>query len=136
MSKEIPEFIADFRKRLALVLKDLKEAGAKDPESMWITGSLAAAIMERSGKKSWPETKAALDTNNYNSLIQQLETQGNELVAKGNEKAAYAVQAVAVSVVAGRVDDPVVAEGNKLMDQLIDAAVKFFHQHPNSAKPN
>ena len=121
--------IQEFKTRFTTVLKDLKDNGQNDPEAMWLIGSLADRIVSTGGKKDWPELKAALTSESYDSLIKQFEEQGNALHAKGNEKAAYAVQAMAVSLVASRIPDPDISAGNELMDALINNTIKFFRNN-------
>ena len=40
----------EFKQRFAAVLLDLQEHGRNDPEAMWLLGSLACEIAEKSGK--------------------------------------------------------------------------------------
>lgn len=127
----------DFKQRLAAVLEDLNQNARKDPEALWLMGSLAGRIVKSSGKKNWPELKAALSRENYDSLLKTFETQGNELHKQGNEKAAYAVQAVAISLIASKMNDPDISRGDELLDQFINQTVKMYNKaNTETPQPN
>lgn len=122
------ELRADFKGRFTAVLSDLKNRGQKDPQVIWLIGSLADEIVKRTDRKSWPELRNTLDPAAYNSLLGQFQDQAKAMSEKGNAKAAYAIQAMAVSLISRRFDDAELAEGIRLMDAFIDEAVKFFKQ--------
>lgn len=116
----------EFKIRLASVLKDLKENGQKDSEAMWLMGSLAAHIINAAGEKNWPGLKAALTSEGYDSLLTQFEQQGHEFLKQGKKKSAYAVQALAVSLIASKMQDPVIATGNALLDDFIGRTLHIY----------
>jgi len=133
-----PALEEDFKSRFAVVLKDLMDNGHKDPEAMWLMGSLAARIMNDVKMNDWSEFKTSLTKEGYDALLNAFQRQGQELHSSGNQKAAYAVQAIAVSVVASKMTDPDVISGNELMDEFIGQTVRIFEKNAeaNNAKPN
>lgn len=127
----------EFKVRFATVLKDLQEHGHEDPETMWLLGSLAARIISTASKKGWPETKASLTSASYSALLKQFEKQGNDLHKKGNEKATYAVQALAISLVADKISDPEIKAGNEFLDEFINQTVRIYQANiEKTGKPN
>ncbi len=112
-----------FKYRMAEVLKDLQAAGARDGEAMAMIGSLAARIARSLGKKSWSDAKSAMTATNYNELLASFQREGNAFHQAGKRKQAYAVQALSCSLVAAtQRSDSVIAEGERLLDALIDHA--------------
>jgi len=124
-----------FRKRLIEVLRDLQESGSKDPETMWLMGSLAARLIDDGRKPSWPALKSALSDEAYDRLLLTFKEQGNELASKGNVKAAYAVQALALSIVGSRINNAEVSTGVGLLDDLIAMTVNSYRRQ-SAASPD
>ncbi len=124
-----------FKSRFIKLMKDLGQNASKDPETIWLIGSLAGSIMHDTNKKSWADLKGSMSRQDYSSLLSAFQAQGNELAEKGNHKAAYAVEALAISVIAPTMaKDEHIASGNKLLDRMIDDAVKFYRQNPATRK--
>jgi hypothetical protein len=118
----------DFKERFVAVMRDLKEHGAKDPEAMWVLGSFATRLTNLSKRRTWTEFKAALTAPAYDQLLNEFQTQGNAYYRQRNAHAAYAIELLALSVVARTQRDPQVREGEKLLDQAISAAVAFYRK--------
>lgn len=119
----------EFKQRFATVLRDLQQAGAHDGEAMGLIGSLASELADQLQQSSWSGAKSVVTTETYNGLLKTFETQGNSLHQAGRAKHAYAIQALAVSLIAGTQRlDPQMAEGEKLMDAIIDRAVTLHRQ--------
>jgi hypothetical protein len=120
----------DLKNRLAAVLKDMDENGSKDVEAMWLMGSIASAITDQAKAKSWSALRKVLTPADYDKLVTTFKVKGDEFVAEGKVKAAYAIQALAVCIVAGIQADPMVVEGARLLDIAIDRSILFFRQNP------
>jgi hypothetical protein len=119
MSKE-----TDFKQRFVAVLQDLNEAGTRDPEAVGLIGTLAADIARPLKATSWSATKDALSPEGYDELLTSFRERGNALHKEGKIKQSYAVQALALSLVAKtQRADRDLATGEKLLDALIDAAM-------------
>lgn len=119
MSKE-----TDFKHRFVAVLQDLNEAGTRDPEAVAMIGTLAADIARPLKAPSWSAAKEALTTEGYDELLTSFRERGNALHKEGEIKQAYAIQALALSLVAQtQRADTDMATGEKLLDALIDAAM-------------
>lgn len=118
----------DFKERLVAVMRDVKESGAKDPEAMWLIGSLAARLIDLYKLRSWTEFKAQLTREAYDRLLKDFEQQGNSYHKDGKAKAAYAIQLLAVSVIARTQKDPEVQQGDKLLDGMINRMVGAYRK--------
>ena len=124
----------DFKARFAAVLSDLKDDGRADPEAMYLLGDLAMQMADRGGVKTWSALKAALSQEAYASLLATFQQQGNAVTRQGKAKVAYAMQALAVSLVARTQTDPQLEAGDKLLDALIDQAIGV-RREAAAAKP-
>jgi hypothetical protein len=103
---------------------------------MWFLGSLAADLTDELKASDWPSAKRAIDAPTYDALLRAFEAKGNEHHQAGRTKPAYAIQAMAISLVARTQNaDPQIAAGEPLLDQLIDAAAKAF-RHQQVTRPN
>lgn len=119
MSKE-----DEFKQRFVTVLQDLRQEGTKDGEALAMIGTLAADIARPLGQTTWSAAKASLTADGYDELLASFQRQGNALHKAGKTKQAYAIQALAVSLVARtQRSDADLAAGEKLLDNLIDHAV-------------
>lgn len=126
----------DFRLRLAALLKDLKDDGRKDPEAMYLIGSLAARLIDSSGSRDWPSLKASLTAESYDNMLASFQTQGNALYKEGKQKATYAIQVLAMSLIATHMRDETITKGAALLDHLIAATVKAYRAgQPTEAAP-
>lgn len=121
----------EFKQRFITVLDDLRTDGVQDGEAMFMLGSLAAKMVAQGKVKSWSALKSNLSQEAYASLLSTMQTRGNDLAKQGSHKAAYALQALAVSLVARAQKDPDVLQGDKLLDQLIDSAVAQYRETLN-----
>lgn len=123
---------AEFKQRLATILDDLKDSGMEDGEAMFFLGNFATRVCDSVGKVGWTDVKNVISTADYDRLLKEFETEGNRLYREGNLKAAYALQAMAVSLIARTQADPQVKSGETLLDIVIDTAIGNFRKH---AKP-
>jgi len=119
----------DLRQRLATVLADLNADGRVDGEAMFMLGSIAARTADLGQKTLWSELKPLLTKPDYARLLKQIADEGDALVAQGKAKQAYALQALGLSLVAAQEDDPVLREGEKILDALIDQTVVNYRTH-------
>ena len=126
--------ILDLRQRLGAILADLNAAGLEDGEAMYVLGGATTGLIDRGGAKDWTSFKQGLPAADFARLLKQVETEGNQLVADGKHKAAYALQALAVSLVASRQNDTVLRDGEQLLDAVIDTTVANFRKHAKPSK--
>jgi hypothetical protein len=127
----------DFRERFVAVMKDLHANGETDQEAMFLIGSLASTLMKRNDSPSWPAFKATLKPVDYSLLLSDLEKQGNKFHKDGKRKHAFAVQVLALSVIAPTQAHRDVTEGNKLLDQYVARLVRAFRKAETmTPKPN
>jgi len=118
---------AEFKQRFAAVLSDIQKSGAEDGEAMARIGSLASDLAGTLKQQTWAATKANMTTETYNDLLKVFEQRGNEYHQSGKNKHAYAIQALAMSLVAATLrTDPQMAEGEKMLDAIIDRSVAVY----------
>lgn len=130
-----------FKERFAAVMVDMGKNVHKDPETLYLIGSLAAHLMDRAKLPTWTELKAALSSEAYSSLLTTFQNQANDHHKKGNKKAAYAIEILAISVICKtQNDDPQVNSGEELLDKMIGDTVSFFRRRSGKTdtapKPN
>jgi hypothetical protein len=118
----------DFKERLVAVMRDLKDNGTKDPEAVWMIGSLATRLVDLYRLKTWTQFKAQLSREAYDQLLRDFEQQGNGYHKDGKAKAAYAIQLLAISVIARTQADIVVRQGDRLLDGLINGMIITYRQ--------
>jgi len=121
-----------FKSRFVAVITDMGTNVRKDPETMFFLGSLAGRLVTEGKKTSWAKTKAALSPAAYDSLLNSFQDKANQLAAKGNAKAAYAVEILALSLIAPTMRaDEHIASGNELLDNMIEDTIRFYRQRTN-----
>jgi len=113
----------EFKHRMASVYNDLQSHGIKDPKAMAAIGRLGRRLSEDAGVKSWSELKRGLTAESFRWLLKEMETNGNRLYLEGKDFDAYAVQLLAMSLVARTQKDPDIRGGEALFDRLIDEAI-------------
>ena len=119
----------DFKIRFAETLQDLNHNGIKDKEAMWLLGSLGADIADGFNQSTWSGMKTAISKADYDMLLQNFISQGNEHHKAGNTKAAYAIQALATSLIVGtQRTDPDMVTGEQLIDMFIDHMVATYRK--------
>ena len=90
----------DFKDRFVAVLQDLRGNGGKDPEAMFLIGSLAARLIDRASQPNWAAYKANMTPPAYAKLLSDFQQQGNDFHKEGKAKHAYAIQVLAISLIA------------------------------------
>lgn len=126
----------DFKERFVAVMKELREVGDTDHEAMFLIGSLASNLMKKKNAPSWHRFKADLPGSEHALLLHDFEKQGNKFHRDGKRKHAYAVQVLAMSVVAPSQTDKDVLSGNKILDGLINGLVTVFRKAEAATKLN
>lgn len=121
----------EFKQRLAAVLEDLRTDGVEDGEAMYMLGSLGKQMLDAGAAPNWGALKGKMSAEAYQSLLNTMQARGNALVAEGKGKAAYALQALAISLVARTQPDPTIRQGEHLLDGVIEAAIAQFRQQQN-----
>lgn len=129
MSQTQPELdlTAQFLPRLVGVIKSLRDNAKDDPEVLVYIGSIASDVIARGGKNNWPELKAALSNEAYDGFLKDCQKQASTLNQKGDHKGAYAIEVIVTSVIASRIGDEKIVEGNKLLDDIINRSAKAYN---------
>ena len=118
----------DFKQRFVAVMQDLREDGSRDAEAIWLLGSLAATLVDKARAKSWPALKQQLRPVDYDGLLRDFQESGNAFHKEGKRKHAYAVQILAMSVVARTQQDAEVQAGNALLDDIVERAIRHYRR--------
>jgi hypothetical protein len=118
---------AEFKQRFASVLADIQQTGYNDGEAMALIGSLAAELCGSLQQQNWTTAKSVMSHQTYNDLLKIFENRGNEYHQAGKQKHAYAIQALAMSLISATMrSDPQMAEGEKMLDAIIDRSVAVY----------
>jgi len=129
-----------FKSRFISLIADLGKNASKDPKTIWLIGSLAGSILADAKMANWTQFKSALSADAYDRMLAALKTQGNKLSQDGEHKSAYAVETIAISIIAPTmITDEHIEKGNHLLDKMIGDAIDFYHKNPvaaSDAKPN
>ena len=125
----------EFKYRLVSVLEDLEENGKQDPEAIWLIGSLAHGIVEKTGNKSWRQFKDTMSQEVYSTLLSDFEKEGNRQYREGDSKKAYAIQALGISLVATTQQSREVKAGDALLNRFIEMAIGVYRKS-QEGKPN
>jgi hypothetical protein len=118
----------DFKERFVALMQDLREHATKDREATWLIGSLATRLIDLYKLRSWGQFKTALTPPAYAKLLSDFEKEGNGFHKQGNAKAAYAVQVLAISLIARTQNDEQVRAGDGLLDEMIQAMVAVYRK--------
>jgi hypothetical protein len=116
----------EFKQRFAAVLLDLTENGQKDPEALWLIGSLACELTERTGHAKWAVFKREMTRQTYDQLLDDFQREGNRQHQEGDPKKAFAIQVLGLSLVARTQTDPEMRQGDALLDQMIETTMTVF----------
>lgn len=122
----------DFKQRFVAIMEDLGANAAKDPEAMWLVGSLACRLIDKVKARSWSEFKATMSQQTYNMLLTDLQREGNRQHREGDRRKAYAMQVIGVSLIASTQKEPQMVTGNRLLDEIVERMVRVFR---DSQKP-
>lgn len=132
-----------FRTRFVEAISKMGDTVYKDTESKWLIGSLAAKLVSQTNTQDWVGLKRSMTQTTYNELLNSFRKQGNELAAKGNDKAAFAVEVLALSIIAPQMrKDEHIAAGDDLLNKMVQETIVFFRtqsadqQNPSFNKPN
>jgi hypothetical protein len=117
----------ELKQRLAALLVDLRDEAPKDPEAIWLIGSLASDLTLKAKTPNWKAFKQKMTPDVYRTLVRDFQEQGNKLYQQNKRRHAYAVQALAISIVAStqRID-PQMREGEALLDGFIERALTAY----------
>lgn len=127
----------DFKERFVAVLEDLRSNGGKDPEAMFLIGSLAARLVDRAKQPGWAAYKANMGRAAYDKLLGDFQKQGNDFHKDGKAKHAYAIQVLAISLIARTQNDPEIRAGDGLLDEMLGFLIAAYRKAQATApKPN
>jgi hypothetical protein len=124
-----PEAEAILLNKITQVMQDLHERGADDGEAMFMVGAAADYVCKTGQAGTWPALKSKLNATETLGLLAQIDVEGQTAIAKGQDKQAYALQLLGLSVAAigARSQDIRTAAG--LMDDLIATALGNYRKH-------
>src|ERR1700749_4630146 len=112
----------EFRHRFAGIVLELSTSD--DAETTALLGSPGGPIGSHAGMPSWSVLKQNLTQRDYDGLLRTFQAQGNELARQGQSKQVYAIEVLAVSLVAKtQLTDAEIASGAPLLARIIDDAI-------------
>lgn len=118
---------AEFKQRFTAVVSDIVKSGGEDGEAMAMIGHLASDIAASLQQQNWVSAKANMTPEVYKDLLKIFEKRGNEYHQADKDKHAYAIQALAMSLIAATMrSDTQIAEGEKILDAIIDRSVAVY----------
>jgi hypothetical protein len=116
-----------FKIAFADVVRDLSSQGRNDPEFTMLLGSLAAELIEGSGKKHWSGFKQILEPAARDSLRKSLKAQARNMAEAGHTKPVYAARILGVSLIAENLrSDKEILNGIDLLDGIIDGTIRDY----------
>ena len=124
MSKE-----DDFKQRFIALMQNLRTAGMTDPEAVWLIGNLAAKFVDRTRTLTWSQFRKSRTQRAFATLMKDFEAQGNAFHTQGKSRQAYAVQVLAISLVAGQQKDPDIVSGVGLLDEMIEHTIEYYRKN-------
>lgn len=120
-----------FKKRFREVITELGNSTRKDPVALRLIGSLATDLMKQGKVDKWEDLKAGLSAETYDILLKSFQEQGNQQAKKGNMKAAFAIEVLALSVISSTVrDDDHIIAGEVLLDNMIEDMIQLYRRNP------
>lgn len=122
----------EFKERFVAMMQNLRTIGLKDLEAVWLTGSLAARLLDRSRSASWRQFKTTRTKRGFAKLLSDFEAEGNAFHGQGKLKQAYAIQLLAMSLIANSQKDPDVKAGEGLLDDMVDHMIGYYRKHRNN----
>jgi hypothetical protein len=125
----------EFKQRFVAVLQDIQTNGKNDVEAMWLLGSLAATLVDASGKKSWGQLKRGITQQDYSRLLTDFQNEGNKQHKDGETKKAYAMQVLGISLIAMTQKDEQLAAGDALLDEIIETTILIYRKSKDAGKP-
>ena len=129
---------AEFATQFHGVIDDLDRNGRSDNETMWLLGSLAARLVREARADNWTDLKLKIAPDSLEELVVTLDRQAAAYQGEGKTKPAYVARLLGISLVAGRLPDPVLKQRDQLLNNFIDTAAIVFIQSHNartSARP-
>jgi hypothetical protein len=123
---------AEFAAQFHSVIDDLDRHGRGDNETMWLLGSLAARLVREARADNWTDLKLKIATDSLEELVVTLDQQAATYQAEGKTKPAYVARLLGISLVAGRLPDPVLKQRDQLLNNFIDTAAIVFIQSHNA----
>ncbi|WP_421759388.1 hypothetical protein [Devosia sp.] len=119
----------EFKERFIAMMQNLRTIGIKDMEAVWLTGSLAVRLIDRSRSVSWKQFKTAQTKRGFDKLLADFEVQGNGFNTQGKKKQAYAIQLLAMSLIVQKQKDPDLKIGEGLLDDMIDYMIDYYRKN-------
>ncbi|MGV3491025.1 MAG: hypothetical protein ACO1OG_06845 [Devosia sp.] len=129
----------DFARRFGTMMAELHSKHLPNRARMMQVGGLAANLMRQAGAKTWPSYKKLLRPDQEAALLAAFRDSGHEKFAAGKQDEFYAIEVLAMSVVASRMKDPVLKQGELLLDRIIQgmavASIKLAAARRGAAPP-
>lgn len=123
-----------FRQRFVALVAELATPGAVDAGTMTAIGAIARRVMDDTKVMSWSAFKRSQTREDYDGALRAFDKQGNAMVGARRFRTAYAIQVLAMSLIARTQADAAVQEADHQLDGIIDFAAA--QRPPTSEAPN
>jgi hypothetical protein len=130
-----PEAEAILLNKITQVMQDLHERGTDDGEAMFMVGAGADYVCKTGQAATWAALKSKLSTTETLGLLAQIDVDGQTAIAKGQDKQAYALQLLGLSVAAIGARSQEIRTATGLMDDLIATALGNYRKHASKKAP-
>jgi hypothetical protein len=124
-----PQAEAILLNKITQVMQDLHEQGADDGEAMFMVGAGADYVCKTGQATTWSALKSKLSAIETIGLLAQIDAEGQQAVAKGQDKHAYALQLLGLSVAAIGAQSQEIRAAAGLLDDLIATALGNYRKH-------
>ena len=111
-----------FKPRFLGLVRELADPATADPQSLIAIGALARRMMDDAKVKSWAAFKRGQTRALYDATLRVFQKQGNAMVQEKKLRTAYAIQVLAMSLIARTQADTEVEAGDRQLDGIIDLA--------------
>ena len=112
-----------FNQQFSALVAELSDPAQADTQTMVAVAALARRMMDDAKVKSWADFKRSQTRELYDTTLRTFQKHGNELVKQKKLRTAYAVQVLAMSLIARTQTHPDVQADDHKLDRIIDFLV-------------
>lgn len=110
-----------FRRPFLELVDELADPARTDPQTLLALGALARRIMDDAKVMTWRAFKLGQTRELYDATLRVFQRQGNAMARDGKLRTAYAIQILAMSLIARTQQGHEVATADARLDAIIDA---------------
>jgi hypothetical protein len=122
-----------FRQRFLALVAEVSEPGAVDQSTLTAIGTVARRMMDDAKVKQWATFKRSQTRQLYDATLRIFEKQGNAMMREKKLRTAFAIQVLAMSLIARTQTGPEVQAADRQLDAIIDFAANQPLPRPGAA---